>query len=179
MKKLFKKQGGFTLIELMIVVVIIGILAAIALPAFFKYQLKSKTSEAPRNLYNIRMAQETMRVKYGSYGGGAAGGCISVNPGPNKMAPSYTNAFGYIPFKFMGDVYFSYGVDGNAITSIDNMDIVRGGGTAVTSGVDINITAAGNVDGDSVSAYYSVTDENGAIMFSPVGVGNQAGEDVF
>jgi type IV pilus assembly protein PilA len=54
---MLKGKKGFTLIELMIVVAIIGILAAIAIPNFLKFQAKSKQSEAKSNLGAIYTGQ--------------------------------------------------------------------------------------------------------------------------
>ena len=51
------KSKGFTLIELMIVVAIIAILAAIAIPNFLKFMNRSKTAEAKTNLGAIRVCE--------------------------------------------------------------------------------------------------------------------------
>ena len=61
MKYLNQRRGGFTLIELMIVVAIIGILAAIAIPNFLRFQLKAKSSEAKTNLAAILDQQWAQR----------------------------------------------------------------------------------------------------------------------
>ena len=62
-----KNHKGFTLIELMIVVAIIGILAAIAIPNFLRFQAKSKQAEAKTNLGAIGTTAEAYRTEFDSY----------------------------------------------------------------------------------------------------------------
>lgn len=62
-----KSSRAFTLIELMIVVAIIGILAAIAVPNFIKFQCRSKQSEAKGNLKALYVSQESFRAENDTY----------------------------------------------------------------------------------------------------------------
>ncbi|AVW96179.1 prepilin-type N-terminal cleavage/methylation domain-containing protein [Vibrio parahaemolyticus] len=62
-----KKQQGFTLIELMIVVAVIGVLAAIAVPQYQKYVAKSEAASALASITGHRINVETYVVENGSF----------------------------------------------------------------------------------------------------------------
>jgi len=69
LSKFHRSQKGFTLIELMIVVVIIGILAALAIPRFMRATTKSKQSEAKNILKQIYAMERAYRQEYDAYWG--------------------------------------------------------------------------------------------------------------
>jgi type IV pilus assembly protein PilE len=74
-------QKGFTLIEIMIVVAIIGILAAIAIPQYQDYVLRANIQEATSTLSDFRTRMEQSYQDNRTYAGAAgAGGCAVVDP---------------------------------------------------------------------------------------------------
>jgi type IV pilus assembly protein PilE len=86
------KNGGFTLIELMIVVAIIAILAMIAIPSYNSYVQKSRRADGRALLQAAQLAEEKFRLNHEAYGASADFGdaafarvCLAVNncPSPN------------------------------------------------------------------------------------------------
>ena len=59
------RQGGFTLVELLIVVIILGILAAVVIPQFSSAASESKESAVASNLATIRQAIEMYKIQHG------------------------------------------------------------------------------------------------------------------
>ena len=91
---------GFTLVELMIVVVIIGILAAVAVPAYFNHILRTRQSDAYHNLLDIKAAQEMYYSLENEY---ADNGALST-------ANTFTKL---LSFQYADTEYFSYFVTGS------------------------------------------------------------------
>ena len=67
LKLLFSGKAGFTLVELMVVVAIIGILSSVAIPNFKKYQAKSRTAEARVQLAALYSAEQAAFGEYDTY----------------------------------------------------------------------------------------------------------------
>jgi type IV pilus assembly protein PilA len=139
MLKSLRKQEGFTLIELMIVVAIIGILAAIAIPNFLQYQMKSRQSEAKENLMAIKTSMVSFQGEQGCYIGIPAEGVLApvvnvkvvplpwgagvagrVPPTTWCLAGGFTTALGFndIGFRATGNVNYRYAVDATILAGV-------------------------------------------------------------
>jgi prepilin-type N-terminal cleavage/methylation domain-containing protein len=115
------KQRGFTLIELMIVVAIIGILSSVAIPSLQRTQLRSRAAERRLVLNSIRRAAEDVHLRDGRFpqdwGGGWSGLTCVPNPagmpGPQKQVFS-TTAVGWTNLSLVveGNVFYRYQVSG-------------------------------------------------------------------
>ncbi len=160
-----REQKGFTLIELMVVVAIIAILAAIAIPQYRKFQLRAKTSEAKSNIGAIRAVEEGWAAEHDYYY--AAGPTPTSIPGSSPATwPSGTN-FDKLGFKPAGKVYYRYAVQAQSSTfNDDNVPTLSGGTSTITAhdnSVDIAILAEGDLDGDGSGSRYGCVDEDPAI----------------
>ena len=133
-----RSQQGFTLIELTIVLVTIGVLSAIAIPSFLSYQKRAKTAEAMANLPSLFRGAAAYYNKQVSVPDPAnsritqVSHCITgdsvrlpATPGSQKQDGNFDSdrTFKALSFRLADPVYFAYEVDGaNLCTAGPNID---------------------------------------------------------
>lgn len=133
------RRSGFTLVELMITVAIIGLLASFAIPSFIRFQLRSKSTEAVVNLSGIARAQTAYFAEYSSY--------VSVvtpvpdtPPGSVRMPWPGASDFGALGWAPEGAVLFQY--------MVSTAGGLLGGAPQYTA------EAAGNLDVDADPSFF-------------------------
>jgi type IV pilus assembly protein PilA len=134
------REKGFTLIELMIVVAIVGILAAIAIPNFIGMQKKAKTTEAKSNLGQIWTLQEAYRAENDTY----------VAPSGALAAGTYDGTTGWAELGFypQGSTRYAYSVSSANATQF-------------------TAQASGDIDGDGQNDIWTIN-ELGALLHTTI-----------
>ena len=137
-------KKGFSLVELMIVVAIIGILASIAIPNFVEMQYRAKRSELPSNVDGIKTAEVAYDAAFDTFINEAT---FRPATSVSKVQVAWTTGSG---FDTLG-----WSPDGK----------VRGMyKVATTSSTDFTVTGESDVDGDSSNSQYTATKSINATM---------------
>jgi type IV pilus assembly protein PilA len=162
------RAAGFTLVELMLVVVLIGILGAIAIPNFMGYQAKARRSESYSNLKAIATSERSYQAEAGTF--------LAVAPYPDwtpygglgvhqmDWDAASEAAFAELGWSPEGRVRYSYEINEPSI-----------GGSGCTCTLCFTAAAHGNVDGDAdrtATLYAHPQELDGSLLECPTGMFN-------
>jgi len=147
-----RNRKGFTLVELMIVVAIIGILAAIAIPNFLQFRLKAKTSEAKSNLGAIRSTEVAYFAEWNYWVAGQTSTPSHAGTWAGVKVPwDTTTNFSILGFAPEGAVFYSYLLQPTATKF-------------VVQATGMTIVAEGDLDVDTILSSFYVNDTSNEII---------------
>jgi type IV pilus assembly protein PilA len=89
LRKRIESEKGFTLIEMLIVIIILGILIAIAVPAYLKFRDNANKGAAQANIRAAIPAMESYNADNGGYAGMAAAGALQAIDPAIKTPPAF------------------------------------------------------------------------------------------
>lgn len=164
-----KRTGtrGFTLVELMIVVGIIGVLASVAIPSFRNYQLSSKRAEAFANLSSLATAQKAYYAEYNQFVAVAAEPLLTTGLLANPIKRDSTSvvaAFGAVGWAPEGDVFYDY----DTATGSTRF----GADCAACNTADcFTASAYGDLDGNNLYSVIMFAHPNAAGEYCTTGIG--------
>ena len=136
-------KKGFTLVELMIVVAIIGILAAIAIPNFVEMQYRAKRAEIPSNVKAIKETEMAYDAEYNTFLTATAHPTGTVGKSPQNWGNGNTD-FQKLGWHPDGKVRGQYSVATTVASS-------------TVAGGDFTVTGTCDVDADTTNASYTAT----------------------
>jgi type IV pilus assembly protein PilA len=136
-------RAGFSLIELMMVVAVIGILAAVAIPNFLRYQMRARATETLTHLKGIGTTEDAYFAEHGTYVSVPAGVPASMPGGTSRVPWPTGTRFDVIGWAPEGGVVFQYAVQADDPS-----------GTGTLTRFTAETTA--DLDNDGVPAYFEL-----------------------